>query len=363
MKTLIATALAAASLAVASAAPAEAKSNKFQVKIEKIMDPTGFEKPMTAATLLLPADWKSEGGVIYDMNDQCLVAPKVNWMAKSPDGKSAIAYLPNFAWAQNNMGYPNPQGCLSAGFGNAEQVAQYMVGRLPQGRVTGNEKDPKVMRMFAPFNTEIPGDPYMKYWFDMTETRFTFREGGIEYEGIMSVLTIHTYMQSGQSMVYMTGMPPMETLTGNTLVVTAYTAPKGEFNEGIYRLAMTNYRVDPEWNRRNMQVMAKTRKVSMEEARKRSQIISDTYSDISDMSMDSWKRRQASSDYSQRETSEMIRGVETYNADTPTGQIELPSGYDSAWQLNDGTFVVTDDTFYDPWRDSGQEGTRLGVAD
>jgi len=54
--------------------------------------------------------------------------------------------------------------------------------------------------------------------------------------------------------------------------------------------------------------------------------------------------------------------VETYDADVPTGQVELPSGYDRAFQLNDDTFVVTNDAFYEPFRDSGIDGRELTVT-
>ena len=100
---------------------------------------------------------------------------------------------------------------------------------------------------------------------------------------------------------------------------------------------------------------------ALQSSRKISSIISNTYSEISDMNMESWRKRNESSDRMQRETSEAIRGVETYDADTPTGQIELPSGYDRAFQLNDDTFVVTNDAFYEPYRDSGIDGRELSA--
>jgi hypothetical protein len=78
--------------------------------------------------------------------------------------------------------------------------------------------------------------------------------------------------------------------------------------------------------------------------------------------MESWRRQNDSSDRTQRETSEWIRDVETYDADVPTGQIELPSGYDRAFQLNADTFVVTNDAFYEPFRDSGIDGRELNVT-
>ena len=61
----------------------------------------------------------------------------------------------------------------------------------------------------------------------------------------------------------------------------------------------------------------------------------------------------------QANTVEVIKGVETYGADTPTGQIELPNQYDRAFQLNDGSFVVTNNVMFEPYRDTGLDGTEL----
>ena len=56
----------------------------------------------------------------------------------------------------------------------------------------------------------------------------------------------------------------------------------------------------------------------------------------------------------------MIRGNETYNdANAAGGQVELSNLYDHAWRLNDGSYVLSNDASFEPWRDLGLEGKRL----
>ena len=77
------------------------------------------------------------------------------------------------------------------------------------------------------------------------------------------------------------------------------------------------------------------------------------------MQMDSWRKQQESSDRGSREFNEYIRGVETYNDPINGGSVQLDNTYDNAWQLNDGTYVLTDDPSFNPYAATGQDGQRL----
>jgi len=77
------------------------------------------------------------------------------------------------------------------------------------------------------------------------------------------------------------------------------------------------------------------------------------------MQADSWRIYNESSDRLSRERSEAIRGVETYNDPYYGGSVQLDSSYNHAWQLNDGTYVLTDDPSFNPYRVFGQDGQQL----
>jgi len=50
----------------------------------------------------------------------------------------------------------------------------------------------------------------------------------------------------------------------------------------------------------------------------------------------------------------------TYNdPNAPGGQVELSNLYNHAWRLNDGSYVLSDDAAFEPFRDIGVDGKRL----
>jgi hypothetical protein len=75
--------------------------------------------------------------------------------------------------------------------------------------------------------------------------------------------------------------------------------------------------------------------------------------------MGTWQARNQSMDRTQRETIESIRGVETYNDPHYGGTVQLSNQYQHAWQLRDGSYVLTDDVNFDPNRAFGVQGTLL----
>ena len=78
--------------------------------------------------------------------------------------------------------------------------------------------------------------------------------------------------------------------------------------------------------------------------------------------MQTWRSGNESSDRMQRESTEAIMGVETYNDPYYGGTVQLDHTYDNAWQLNDGSYVLTNDAMFEPYRDLGVDGQRLEAA-
>ena len=350
----------AATAACAFALPAIGQSGAAKrMQLVKLMDPTGFERPMVAATTVLPQGWTAEGGVIWRIGGDCQSGQTTDWTATSPDGKAVIRMFPSASWRFNNQGLPAGRDCIPAAFNSADQYVQgFMASQLQNSRIIKIQRDPQTMQMLSqyPFRHEMQGDPYSNNWWDAAAVEVEYTYQGKDYSGVMSLFTIHNYTVSGHSFGY---GAPLEMGYGVAFNQVLMAAPAGEVEKYMpaFELFMKNYRVNPEWQAKMNRHNQKMSQIQIEANRKFSNTIAKTYSDISDMSMDSWRKRNAMSDTGQRETIEWVRGVETYNADTPTGQVELPTGYDRAFQMNDGTFVVTNDQFFDP-----MDGQQLGVT-
>jgi hypothetical protein len=104
-------------------------------------------------------------------------------------------------------------------------------------------------------------------------------------------------------------------------------------------------------------------RISVDGARKRSEIIQQLNAEISRIREEAWNSYQKSSDYRARESGEYIREVETYaDPDAPGGTLELSHHYEDAWRLNEGSYVLSNDANFDPWKDLGVEGQKLEAA-
>ncbi|MFN4024056.1 MAG: hypothetical protein ACK4MQ_04435 [Hyphomonas sp.] len=351
---------AAAILLLAGALPAIAgPGGTLRLKQVSIMDPSGFEKPLPAASSVVPADWTTRGGIVWRPFGSCLAGPTTDWSASSPDGKATIRLLPASAWkAGNMMGMTVEPDCGRTAFNTSDEYARSFVSQFRGGKLVNVERDEGLTRVLSqpPFFNEMYGDPYMRSWTDAAAIHFTYDEQGTEYTGGLMLFTQHSYI----AMSGLFGMKE-EMVTGGAAVQILFSAPTTQLAdyENIFLAFMQNYVPGAEWTERINRMQANMSREAIETSKRISQIIADTSADISAMNMDSWRARTESQDRGSRQFSEAIRGVQSYNADIPGGQIELPSGYDRAFQLNDGTFVVTNDPFYDPYRTSGMDGREL----
>lgn len=104
-------------------AKAQAGGVEFhRMKLVRIVDERGFERPMTALTLLVPVDWQVQGGVQYGQGAGCHAnLVRLTFHAESPDGRLAFELFPGNTWQwtddpnmRNMMQASNQQQAVSA---------------------------------------------------------------------------------------------------------------------------------------------------------------------------------------------------------------------------------------------------------
>lgn len=324
-----------------------------------ILDATGFEQPMAAATLFLPAGWRAQGGVFWDQQFMCVNGFNYSWSAASPDGAMTVAIIPQEKWESNNYNAaPSTPGCQPAPYMN---VRQYLEGSLqrykPGAQVVDFRQRPDLAQEFAQMNSQTPtamGE--MRTWVEAGEIMVAFTEQGREMRGTMGAVVVFNLMHTNP----VSGMGAMDALTGYAFPGYAATAPNGQLNLAFFEAVRKSIKVNPQWQARINKHNTAIGQVALEESRKRAAMISETSEYISKIRDDAWQASQESADRRAREFGELIKGVETYNdANAPGGQVELSSTYNNAWRLNDGSYVITDDPNFEPWRDLRVEGQRL----
>ncbi|NHK28681.1 hypothetical protein FF098_012245 [Parvularcula flava] len=331
----------------------QGSGNKLRLKPVSIMDPSGFERPMLAASSVIPADWTPEGGIIWRQGE-CNTGSTNNWQATAPGEAAGIFLMPSFGWRANTMGMPLPQDCVPAAFQTADEAAAHLARQLPGGRVVQVQAAPEMKQAAQMMTSQVyNGDPNSRTWFDATSARVEYTYQGAPYEAIVSLMTFHMMMTMPG---YGFG-PDSQSAAGGTMLVTAFAARKGTLEQHmpVFDAFVANYRQDPAYAQRMAQHQAKMSGIMIEGSRKRHQAIMESYKTTSSSSIDIW--RGSDDDAIRRKEIDAIRGEDTFSADTPSGEISLPSGYSSAWQMNDGSFVVTDDQFFDP-----MDGKRLSPA-
>lgn len=343
------------------AAPRGLPAGALRVEPAVILDATGFEAPIAASTLLLPHGWTTQGGVLWGREHLCTNGYVLDWSATSPDGTQRIAVLPQLRWESNNYGAgPSTPGCPLAPYTNVRQVLEAMAARLrPDAQVEGFRVREDLQRELARFNATTPmpmGEA--RTWVEAGELSLAYTENGRAMRAIVAAAAVFSLMRSNAA-----GMGTMDAFSGSTFPAWAASAPADAFDAGFFEAIRRSIRGAPQWEARIAGHNAAIGRVALEESRKRSAAIAESNAAIAQIRSEAWAAQQESADRRAREFGELIKGVETYDdANAPGGQVELSASADQAWRLDDGSYVLTTDPSFDPWRDLGVEGKRLEVT-
>ena len=192
-------------------------------------------------------------------------------------------------------------------------------------------------------------------WVEAGEVLIAYSQNGVDMRETVTSAVMFNVM----IMYPMSGVPGSEYLSAATFPGFAMRAPNGQLDFRVAEMIRKSATPNPEWTARIAQHNAKITSINVKGARDRARITAQYGEEIRQMQSDSWKKYNESFDRMSRESSEAIRGVETYNDPYHGGSVQLDNTYDYAWQLNDGTYVLTDDVDFNPVRVLGQDGQQL----
>lgn len=328
-----------------------------------VVDASGFERPMAASTVFIPFGWQAAGGVLWGQEFMCTNGYNFNWSAVSSDGLERIAILPQAKWEWSNYGAPvSAPGCQSAPYTNIQQFLEAAVeGMQPGARIEGIRVRDDLQREFSAYNQSTPmpmGES--RTWVEAAEIAYRFNAGGREMKGTMAAVAVFSLLRSDPG----SGMGVMDNLTGFVFPAYGASAPAERFNPALYEAIRRSIKTNPEWQKRITGHNVGIARAALEESRKRADMINRSNEEIARIRNEAWANYQESADRRAREFGELMKGVETYaDADAPGGQVELSQNYNHAWRLEDGTYVLSNDANFDPWRDLRVEGRRLGAVE
>ncbi len=359
----------------AAAQPRELPDGALRVQRAVVVDQRGFERPMPAAAMMLPAGWRHQGEVQWNPGARCGRPYQVVLQAQAPDGIGAIVLAPGEAWGASSM-TGAVEGCAQ---GQTSGVEAYLRAWVQRHRPGAQWLDYRARpeRSREELNHRFPTGGGMRSWVESGQVLVAGTHNGQPVRE-----TLATSVRFIYSEMPMLGGVPARTLRAEALGVLSWRAPAGRLDLRQFDAVWDTLRSEPEWQaridqanaqmsaenqatqQRIAQIQADTNRETMAHIVKRGQIRQQTQAEIAQMRNEGWRNQQASQDRMHTERVKTIRGVEHWRnpADPSAGRVELPNTYSHAWKLRDGSYVLTDSPSFDPGRDLGLQGDRLEMT-
>ncbi len=317
-----------------------------------VIDPNGFEKPMPAMWVQVPAGWRTEGGVLWNPQAPCGATPSVRWQAQSPDGRQRLQMLPAEAWTWDNLGMQMPSG--SCPRWPITDVRGYL-----QSFVQRNRPGARVLD-YRPRNDLItrppaPSGGQSRSWKEGGELLIAY--AGPNGEVRESVMAVVQFTQTT-----MAGVMPGEVrqfLSGFAGGPVIGSAPSGQLDLALVSHFAKSAESDPQWQARMDKNNTATARQGVQEQIKRGVITSETTAAINRINQDGYDSRNASSDNIQRSTVDGINNVDRYRDPVSGDEVQLDNRYDNAWRAQDGTYFQSNDPNLNPQVDMGIEAEQM----
>jgi len=328
-----------------------------------IPDP-GVIAATTAMTALIPAGWRTSGGVIRT-GGPCDEPFAVEWTAMSADGSSTLSIFPTETWAASNTGATG--NCAVAPYTSARAYLAARVEReFPDARILdfteradlaapAVESVQRFLQMAqsagVPFQGKAEGG----------ELYFTFTRNGAPMRGMMAVTAVFYLSELSNPM----GGPPLSSMSAATLGTFAATAPDGAFDRDLVEASRRSIAPNAEWLQQLFALKNQLGEFAVQGTRERAAIIVAGGAAATRANIESFQRMSgadgsrtssgesfpgdASGDRNQRRSIEAIRGVDTYHDPVSNTAVQLDHTYGNAWRVNNqDAYILTKDPNFNP---------------
>lgn len=331
-----------------------------------IMDNNGFERPLPAYYVQIPAGWQASGAVKWDIQSGCdatMISPV--WMARSADGSQMVEIMQRHAsHYSTNIFADSFTNCPVMPLRNIREYLHYVAStRHPHAKVLDYRDRPDLAAKVPIFPSfDIPGGGIESFSYgDAGEILIGWEENGRAVREAIVSLGI-----SGGK----TAQVPMAGMHHGVYVLTngavALRAPDGQLDLALLEQIRQSIKPDPEWDARiakgvqqRMDIQREGNQIAMDEIRKRGQIQYQTQQEISAMQQNTWQNTSATSERIQNRTIDGIREVQPYYDPVRGTPIEVDNRYQYLWRLSDGTYFQTNNPNFNPATELGIDGQQL----
>jgi hypothetical protein len=343
----------------------KSEESSIRFRTFKYVDAQGIG--IEAFRVLIPSDWKFEGGVRWRLDNPGMPAT-AGFRIYNPNGAEELEVFPNqaFFWTNNpTLLQTFPVGTRY--FGNEVRpivkplqalkgiILPRFRGKAQGLRIVAGEPLPDLARALGAGTQSQPG---IAASAEGAKIRIEYQRGGrwMEEELYGLVESISFPIRS------MFGAFTNTNWYADYLF--SFKAEKGKLdaNSKLFQTMATSFRVNPQWFNKYNQVVEYLIQRQIQQIRsigELSRIISQTQNEISDMMMQSYNQRQEVYDRVAENFSQHIRGVDQYYNPVEQKPVELPSGYRQAWTNSLGEYVLSDQEDFNPNIGSNQTWQRM----
>jgi len=325
-----------------------------------VIDQQGFG--IEAFRLLVPQGWNFSGGVMWD-NTQYQPFAQISFRIISPDGEVTLEQHPShlfFFSEDQNLQYSYMQSgkdvlqpisavdylshvFLARARSQVTNIKVIESQNLPQRAKNAWEAAQNELNLFYQIS---PPQSQSEMSTDAARIKIEYTDGGKRFiEEISASLSYTT-----------TYMPNMyggytQSINWGPTAVTCFRAPAHDMNKKInyYNVITKSFKVNPVWQTKCVTFIATLTRERVQMAQRdiarRMRQIGQTQSETGDMIYESYKKRQAAQDEIMKNYSQALRGVDSYSDPVDNSQVELPSGYDSAWTNGRDVYMSEDPNF------------------
>jgi hypothetical protein len=309
-----------------------------------------------AFRMLIPADWKFEGGIQWLLNNPGMPGV-VAFRSYNPQGVEAFEAFPNvaFYWTNNPMFTMSfPMGSLY--YGNevrppmpALQALQQIV--IPRYRVqsgvqiVGQEQLPSLVQQMRAANPAAPPGAGITS-VEGAKVRIRYRYGDRDVqEDVFGVVEV-----SHQPNPMVMGM---ENIFWMVHFLYSFRALADQLDglSDMFMAIVRSFRVNQEWYTKYIQLvqyMMQNQIFQLQHVGQIKEILSQISGFFGDMMMDAYYQHQQTLDRISDQFSQVVRGVDEYLDPADEQGIELPGGYAHAWSNGSGEYILSNDANFDP---------------
>ncbi len=351
---------------------AGAGAGVVRVSNANIIDRTGFEKPIVAASMFVPVGWPTQSEVLWNMNLDCGAPQSLRLRAIAPDGSARFELMPGESWSASNY-IGKPDKCQTASFRDAREYLQAWVQRhRPGARLLDFRSRPD--RSVAATKQQMPM-MQTRIWTDSGQVLIGYEMNGREMRE--TVVTDVRFISIQSTLTGGGSNASMESLMGSSLSVMSWRAPEGQLEFRHVDAVIDSLRLGAEWKSRtdalqreltgqNLETGKKVGEINAVTARRaldaiaqRGQAAAKSRAELTEINASTYRATQASIDRQHVETIKLIRGVENYRQPNGGGVVELSNLYRHAWQLKDGSYALTDNPNFNPTLELGVGGQEM----